>query len=82
MNDYNKDNPLLICECGRKFRKYGFNRAGEQRTYTGCMNCFMEDLAEQTSKYKEGYASMKDATESDDFFRDEGAGVDAGLEKY
>jgi hypothetical protein len=59
-----QNNPQLTCECGRKFRKYGFNRAGEKRTYTRCMNCYLEDLSEQTGKYKEGYASQKDYDEA------------------
>ena len=61
-----KNNPLLVCDCGRKFRKYGWNRNGEKREYKRCMTCFMEDFAEQTDKYKEGYASQKDYDESNE----------------
>jgi hypothetical protein len=61
MQNILKNNPLIVCKCGRKFRKFGYNRKGEKRTYTRCMNCYQEDFAEQASKYKEGYASQKDA---------------------
>lgn len=37
------DNPLLVCKCGRKFRKRGIDRNGKERTYTQCMNCTIED---------------------------------------
>jgi hypothetical protein len=63
---YNKENPLLICKCGRKFRKFGLNKNGEKREYTRCMTCFMEDFEEQTGKYKEGYASQKDFDEANE----------------
>jgi hypothetical protein len=62
MNDDNKDNPLIVCKCGRKFRQHGIDRNGNKRTYTQCMTCFQEDLKKQT----EGFASVKDATESED----------------
>jgi len=54
---YNKDNPVIICECGAKFRKFGVDRNGNERTYTECMDCHMENLANQTAKYKENTES-------------------------
>ena len=61
-----KENPIIVCKCGRKFRKYGIDRHGNNREYTQCMTCFQEDFVEQTSKYKEGYASQKDYDESNE----------------
>lgn len=59
-----ENNPILICKCGRHFRKFGTDRHGNKREYSECMTCHIENFAEQTGKYKEGYASQKDFDES------------------
>lgn len=48
----NEDNPILICKCGRKFRKHGYDRKGNYRTYTRCMTCTIEDLKKTTKRYE------------------------------
>lgn len=62
LENYEEQNPLLTCKCGRKFRQHGIDRNGNKRTYTKCMNCFQEDFKKQVSAYE----STKDATESED----------------
>ena len=39
---YFKDNPSLVCKCGRKYRAKGFDRNGNERTYTQCGICTKE----------------------------------------
>ena len=51
------ENKLLVCACGRKFRKYGINRNGEKREYSKCMTCFQEDFKKQVRPYE----SVKDS---------------------
>ncbi len=66
MTDYFKDNPRILCPVCKEhtFRVHGINKNGEERTYKMCMDCAIENFNEQTSKYKEGYASQKDHDES------------------
>jgi len=46
-----KENKLITCKCGRKFRQYGIDRKGNNREYTECMNCHIENIYKQTDKY-------------------------------
>ena len=47
-----KENKLITCKCGRKFRQHGIDRNGNKRTYTQCMICTQEDFKKQTSTFK------------------------------
>lgn len=33
-----KDNPLLTCKCGTRFRKYNWDKS---KTYTMCWKCYI-----------------------------------------
>ena len=60
------NNPIMVCECGRKYRQFGIGRNGEKRTYTECMQCHIDNYMARMAESKTGYASTKDATESED----------------
>lgn len=50
MTDYFKDNPQLVCKCGRKFRKFGIDKKGNNREYTQCMQCTIDDWNKKNFK--------------------------------
>ena len=66
MTGYFDDNPLLDCKCGRKFRKHGIGRNGDRTTFYECMQCHQDNYMARMAEKKEGYASTKDETESED----------------
>lgn len=43
-----KENKLLTCKCGRKFRQHDWSG---KKTYTQCMKCHIENFEAQTKKY-------------------------------
>ena len=50
---YFDNNPIKICTCGRKFRAKGIDRHGNDRIYTKCMQCKIEENSkEQIEKYE------------------------------
>jgi transposase-like protein len=53
INDYNKENPSILCPRCKEhyFRKYGIDRKGNDRIYSQCMICTMEDFNKQTKSY-------------------------------
>jgi hypothetical protein len=63
-----KDNPRILCPVCKEhtFRRFGIDRHGNNREYKMCMTCKIENFEEQTSKYKEGYASQKDFDEANE----------------
>lgn len=43
--DYFEDNPRILCPTCKEhdFRRKGFDRYGNERTYTQCMQCSMDE---------------------------------------
>jgi len=52
LENYEEQNPRIKCKCGREFRKHGYDRHGNKRTYTQCITCTQEDFKKQTKKYE------------------------------
>lgn len=44
-----KENKLLSCKCGRKFREHDWSG---KKTYTQCWKCFIEDFDAQVKNLK------------------------------